>query len=86
MGKSVRIAHEQTIVSIPSNHQGVGRPGHGSPGNWKGPAGRENGCESHRRGAGNCTTPATHAGRQADREVGIGATRESVRSHRPTLL
>jgi len=58
------LANEQTIVSIPSN-QGVGRPGHGSPGNWIDPAGKESGCESHRRAARNCRTPATHAGRQS---------------------
>jgi len=77
------LANEQTIVSIPSN-QGVGRPGHGSPGDRKDPAGKENGCGSHRRGAGNRTTSATHAGRQAGREISIGITHEVVRSCRPT--
>lgn len=36
-------------------------------------------------GAGNCATSATHAGRQAGRETGIGDTRTCARSHRPTL-
>ena len=86
MGKAVRISRTNKPSFLSHSTKGVGRPGHGSPGNRKDPAGKENGCKSHRRGAGNCATPATHAGRQADREVGIGVTRESVRSHRPTML
>lgn len=77
-------ADKQTTISIPFN-QGVGRPGHGSPGNWSDPAGRKNGCESHRRGAGNRATPATHAGRQAGREAGIGITCEVARRCRSTM-